>query len=82
MIDFYIEAEGKEIYMFTQHYTTTVYERFRKKCRVEDALKFMKVGRAMDNLNEKLPKYIRYIEKEEGIEVLKKTKAKKKRRAA
>ena len=36
----------------------------------------------MDNLNEKLPKYIRYIEKEEGIEVLNKTKAKKKRRAA
>ncbi len=34
MIDFYIEAEGKEIYMFTQHYTTTVYERFRKNAEL------------------------------------------------
>ena len=29
MIDFFIEVSGRSIYLFRQHYTTTVFERFK-----------------------------------------------------
>ena len=81
MIDFFIEASGRSVFLFRQHYATTVYERFKNGCRLEEALKFKKVGRAMENFNEKLPKYIRYIEKEEGIKILEKCGGRKKKTA-
>ena len=81
LIDFFIETSGRNIFLFRQHYTTTVYDRFRNGCRLEEALRFRKAGRAMENFNEKLPKYLKYIEKEEGIKIMGKVKNEKRKSA-
>lgn len=71
-INFYLEFKGRTYYLFTQHYSNTAYDRFKVRVRLEEALKHQK-GLALRSFNEKLPKYIKYIEDMEGITVLKKT---------
>lgn len=71
-INFYLEFEGETYYLFTQHYSNTAYDRFKKKVRLDDALKYQS-GLALKSFNEKLPKYIKYVEDMEGIAVLRKT---------
>lgn len=71
-INFYLEFEGNTYYLFTQHYSNTAYDRFKFKVRLDEALRHQK-GLALKSFNEKLPKYIKYVEDMEGIAVLKKT---------
>lgn len=79
-IDFYVKTRGREIFLFSQHYSTLLYDRYKKPVYVSDALRYGKGGKAMTNFKEKLPKYIKYIEMEEGIDILEKTKQKKEKR--
>ncbi|MBP1564175.1 MAG: hypothetical protein IJP18_03185 [Oscillospiraceae bacterium] len=71
-INFYLEFEGGTYYLFTQHYSNTAYDRFKFRVRLDEALKHQK-GMALRSFNEKLPKYIKYIEDMEGIVVLKRS---------
>ena len=71
-INFYLEFEGRRYYLFTQHYSNTAYDKFKFKVRLDEALRHQK-GLALKSFNEKLPKYIKYIEDTEGITILKKT---------
>lgn len=72
MINFYLEFEGNNYYLFSQHYSNTAYDRFKSKKMLSEALKYQK-GLQLRSFNEKLPKYIKYIEDTEDIAVLKKT---------
>ncbi len=71
-INFYLEHDGEVYYLFTQHYSNTAFDRFKKKKRLDEALKHQS-GLQLRSFNEKLPKYIKYIEDMEDITILKKT---------
>jgi hypothetical protein len=79
---FYLVADGKEYYLFRQNYRRSVAEYYRCGVTVNEAINFgrSKHNTALINTMEKLPAYIRYIEKEYGIEVLKQTAKKNNRR--
>jgi len=72
LINFYLEHEGNIYYLFTQHYSNTAYDRFKNRKTLKEALKFQK-GIQLRSFNDKLPKYIKYIEDTENILVLDKS---------
>lgn len=78
-INFYLKFEGETYYLFTQHYSNTAWDRFKMGVRLDEALKHQS-GLALKSFNEKLPKFIKYIEDTEGITVLKKTAKKNSRK--
>ena len=71
-INFYLEFDRKTYYLFTQHYSNTAYDRFKNKKRLDEALKHQD-GIQLRSFNEKLPKFIKYIEDTEDIIILRKT---------
>ena len=77
-LSFYLEEKGKEYFLFDQGFYVSDYRYFGKKVFLSDALDFSKSQRnhAIARTMNKLPAYIRYVEKENGIEVLTKTKKK------
>ena len=84
---FYIEAGGETHFLFSQDYRRGVNEYFRDGVRLDDALNFSRAkgDNAIKRTMEKLPSYIKYIEREYDLEILRKTakkNAKHNRRAA
>jgi hypothetical protein len=84
---FYIEASGETHFLFSQDYRRGVNKYFRDGVRLDDALNFSRAKGdcAIERTMEKLPSYIKYIEREYDLEILRKTakkNAKHNRRAA
>ena len=78
---FYLIASGTEYYLFSQDYRKGVHEYFGKGVRIDKATDFSKSRRdaAIMRTMTKIPMYIRYVEKEYGVEILERTKRKNRR---
>ena len=79
---FYLVSDHDEHYLFTQNYRKGVRDYFMNGVTINQAMDTGK-GRfdnALVRTMEKIPTYIRYIEKECGITVLRQTKKKKERK--
>lgn len=75
--EFYVTADGKKYYLFKQEYRKGVREYFRQDgVTLDRALNNGYANSAVRRTIDKLPNYIRYIEKEYGIAILNKTKKK------
>ena len=72
---FYLVQDGKEHFLFHQNYRRGVAAYFRRGVRLSEAFDFGRAGRdnAILRTMQKLPAYIRYVERECGIEVLDQT---------
>lgn len=79
MHNFYMEQDGIQYYLFTQKFKKGVDEFFRNGVTLEKAQnrKKAKGDSAILRTMDKLPMYIRYAEKENGITALKRTAQKK-----
>ena len=75
---FYMLHDGCRYYLFQQDYRKSVQRYFRQGVSLRDAMNFKKTHNdgALRHTMEKLPSYIKYIEKEYGIAVSEKTKQK------
>lgn len=73
---FYMTADWKDYYLFTQNYRKGVQNYFGKGISLDEALDRSKGSRdaMVIHTMEKLPMYIRYIEKENKIAVLERTR--------
>lgn len=78
---FYLVTADAEYYLFSQDYRKGVHEYFCKGVRIDEATDFSKSRRdnAIRRTMTKIPVYIKYIEKEYGVEVLEQTKRKHQR---
>ena len=76
---FYLIHEGEKYLLFTQKYRKGVNDYYRKGVSMNEALNCSRAHKdgAILRTMEKLPVYIKYLEKEFSIEVLEKTKRKK-----
>lgn len=76
--NFYIEAGGETHFLFSQNYRRGVNEYFRDGVRLDDALNFSRAkgDNAIKRTMEKLPSYIKYIEREYDLEILRQTSKK------
>lgn len=75
---FYIEADGEIYFLFEQSYRKTIKSYYGKGVSLEQSMKFANSKSfAVRNVMEKLPLYIKYIEKEYGISIFEKTKRKR-----
>lgn len=84
-LNFYLNYDGTSYFLFNQRYRSNAEVYFKTGVPLELALKAVKRGTPENirNISDKLPSYIRYIEKEYNIQVLDKTnKNMKKRRVA
>ena len=81
---FYVSVDGETHFLFSQNYHTGVRRYFRGPVSVTKAIDFScaKGNKALIHTMEKLPSYIRYVEREYGIEVLKQTQRRNARRKA
>lgn len=72
---FYLVQDGKEHFLFHQNYRRGVAAYFKRGVVLKDAFDFGRAGRdsAILRTMQKLPAYIRYVERECGIEVLDQT---------
>ena len=75
---FYVKVQGETHFLFSQDYRRGVKEYFGNPISVDKALRFAgaRGDRAIMRTMEKLPAYIRYVEREYGVEVLRKTQRK------
>lgn len=75
---FYLMADNQEYYLFRQAYRKGVHTFFANGIRLDDAYDYSKAKRdnAIIHTLSKLPLYIKYIESEYGIAVLKQTQRK------
>lgn len=75
---FYLKQDNSKYYLFTQNYRKSVQRYYGKGVTIEEAINFnrSKHDSAIINTMDKLPSYIKYIEKEYQINILKKTKQK------
>ena len=74
--DFYIRVDGNDYFLFRQPYRKGVKEYFGNGVHLNKALKnnWNKLDRAILRTIDKLPSYIKYIEKEYGLVILEQTK--------
>ena len=74
-LTFYLLASEGEYYLFQEPYRKTTDEVFRRGITVDMALSLVSrnMGRTITKIGEKLPSYLRYIESEYGVTVLRKT---------
>lgn len=81
---FYLQHNSKRFYLFSQNYRKGVHKYYKNGVSLEDAINFNKSHRdeAVTHTMEKLPAYIKYIEKEYDIAVYKKTKVKNNKRTS
>ena len=72
---FYLEAQGETHYLFSQSFRRGVKEYFGQGVHLDAAMDFSRARHddAIVRTMKKLPSYIKYIEKEYGIEVLRQT---------
>ena len=78
---FYLEQDGKRYFLFNQNYRKSVHRYFQYGASLEEATNFNRIhgDGALANTMEKLPAYIKYIEKEYQIAVFEKTREKQKK---
>ena len=77
---FYLWVDGNEYYLFRQNYRKGVHAYFRKGIRLDEVYDYSKAkhDNAIIRTLSKLPMYIRYVESEYGLVVLKQTQKKQK----
>ena len=75
---FFLVVNGKEYYLFSQNYRKGVHAYYSKGVSLTQAVNYSKTHNdsALIRTMSKLPMYIKYVEKEYGIEVLERTKKK------
>ncbi len=75
---FFLVVNGKEYYLFSQNYRKGVHAYYSKGVPLTQAVNYSKTHNdsALIRTMSKLPMYIKYVEKEYGIEVLERTKKK------
>lgn len=73
---FYILTGDSEFFLFNQNYRKGVHSYFSKGVRLDEACDYSKANRdsAVIKTMNKLPTYIKYIEREYGITILNQTK--------
>ena len=73
---FYMKNEGRIYYLFSQDYRKGVQDFYHRGVRLDESMDFSKAHKdaAIERTMSKIPIYIKYIEKEYGIEVLERTK--------
>ena len=70
---FYINANGKEYFLFEQDFRASNKEFFKKGYYLTDRVDYTRVrSEATRRTLEKLPSYIRYIESEYGVSIYEK----------
>ena len=72
---FFINANGETHFLFSQNFRRGVKDYFERGVRIDEAINFKRANgnSAIIHTMEKLPSYIRYVEREYGMEVLRKT---------
>ena len=72
---FFINANGETHFLFSQNFRKGVKDYFERGVRIDEAINFKRANgnSAIIHTMEKLPAYIRYVEREYGMEVLRKT---------
>jgi len=78
-LTFYLKNENKEHFLFNQNYRKGVYHYYKNGVSVDTAKDFSRVKNrdtAILKTMEKLPMYVRYVEKEYNLIVLDQTKKK------
>ena len=71
---FYLSFSGKNFFLFTQNYRVSNKNYFGKRVILDDALNHsLSKSHSVRKTMTKLIPYIRYVEQEYGIEVLRKT---------
>ena len=75
---FYLIVGANEFFLFSQAYRKGVDEYYGRGVRIEESMKYSKAHNdsAITRTMDKIPMYVRYIEKEYDIEVFEKTKRK------
>lgn len=75
---FFLIVNGKEYYLFSQNYRKGVHAYYSKGVPLNQAVNYSKTHNdsALIRTMSKLPMYIKYVEKEYGIEILEHTKKK------
>ena len=75
---FFLVVNGKEYFLFSQNYRKGVHAYYSKGVSLTQAVNYSKTHNdsALIRTMSKLPMYIKYVEKEYGIEVLERTKKK------
>ena len=79
---FYLVHRGEEHFLFSQDYRTSVRNYYGRGVPIDRALNNPRAGEntALRKTMEKLPSYIRYVEKEYGITVLEQTRRREERK--
>ena len=72
---FFINANGETHFLFSQNFRRGVKDYFERGVRIDEAINFKRANgnNAIIHTMEKLPAYIRYVEREYGMEVLRRT---------
>ena len=73
---FYLLVGTEEFFLFSQAYRKGVEAYYGKGVRIDESMKYSRAHNdsAITRTMDKIPIYVKYIEKEYDIEVLKKTK--------
>lgn len=62
-LDFYVTSRNGDCYLFTNKNYSSVYERYKKPVRIEDAKSFGKAPtEPLKRVAKKIPMYLRYVE--------------------
>ena len=83
-LDFYMYRGEEEYFLFSQNYRLNVYDFYGRGISVEKAIDHSAAGNSvtLHKTMDKLFKVIRYVEKDESISVLNRTKMRKERKWA
>ena len=78
-LHFFLQANNKVYFLFTQSFNEEVFDAFKHGVTLEKALDFSmaKRNKSVMRVIDKIPSHIRYIEQEYGIQVFRKSAKKK-----
>ena len=80
--DFYVQVDGQNYFLFRQDFKKSVKDFFANGVSVNEINKYSLAHSAVvRNTLDKLPIYIKYVEKEYGVAIYEKTKTPSKSRA-
>lgn len=73
---FYLMVGTEEFFLFSQAYRKSVEEYYGRGVRIDESMKYSRAHNdsAITRTMDKIPMYVKYIEKEYAIEVLEQTK--------
>ncbi len=80
-LSFYLDTPEGSFFLFHQAYKSSAYSYYGRGVRLQEALDFSKSHRntVVLKIMQKLPSYIKYVEKEQGIVVLEQTERKRRK---